>query len=246
MSPLRRHDVRLRPATRDEIKAVWDDRWHGVVVGLNTNYTPADVEGLALVDHLDDVVGLVTYHVDWTSGQIVTLDTIVRGRGFGRRLLEDVENKFHKLGLKRAWALMTNDNLRAAGLYLSRGYRLVRIHLDEVVGLATYHVDGASGQIVTLDTLVRGRGFGRRLLEDVESKFHKLGLGRAWALMTNDNLRAAGLYLSRGYRLVRVHLGAVDQVREHKPHLPERGYEGIPIRDLWEFEKIGPLGVPVP
>jgi len=169
MSPLRRHDVRLRPATRDEIKEVWDDRWHGVVVGLNTNYTPADVEGLALVDHTDDLVGLVTYHVDWTSGQIVTLDTLVRGRGFGRRLLEDVENKFHKLGLKRAWALMTNDNLRAAGLYLSRGYRLVRIHLD-----------------------------------------------------------------------------AVDKVREHKPKLPERGYEGIPMRDLWEFEKIGPLGVPVP
>jgi len=32
----------------------------------------------------------------------------------------------------------------------------------------------------------------------------------------------------------------------YKPHLPERGYEGIPIRDLCEFEKLGPLGVPVP
>ena len=64
--------------------------------------------------------------------------------------------------------------------------------------------------------------------------------------MTNDNLRAAGLYLSRGYRLVRVHLNAVDRVREHKPNLPEKGYEGIPVRDLWEFEKLGLLGVPVP
>ena len=68
----------------------------------------------------------------------------------------------------------------------------------------------------------------------------------AWALMTNDNLRAAGLYLSRGYRLVRIHLDAVDRVREHKPKLPVEGYEGIPMRDLWEFEKLGPLGVPVP
>jgi GNAT superfamily N-acetyltransferase len=110
----------------------------------------------------------------------------------------------------------------------------------------TYHVDGPSGQIVTLDTILRGRGFGRRMLEDVENKFHGLGLGRAWALMTNDNLRAAGLYLSRGYRLVRIHLDAVDRVREHKPQLPERGYDGIPMRDIWEFEKMGPLGVPVP
>ena len=68
----------------------------------------------------------------------------------------------------------------------------------------------------------------------------------AWALMTNDNLRAAGLYLSRGYRLVRVHLDAVDRVREYKPKLPEKGYEGIRIKDLWEFEKLGPLGIPVP
>lgn len=169
MAPLRQRDMRLRVATTEEIEAVWNERWFGVVVGLDWVYTPADVDGLALVDEIEELVGLVTYHVD-----------------------------------------------------------------------------GPAGQIVTLDTMVRGRGFGRRLLEDIENKFHKLGLGRAWALMTNDNLRAAGLYLSRGYRLVRVHLDAVNRVREHKPRLPERGYEGIPIRDLWEFEKMGPLGVPVP
>ena len=169
MTPLRKHDMRLRAATTDEIKAVWDERWFGLVVGISTEYKPAEVDGLALVDHLDELVGLVTYHVDGPAGQIVTLDTILRGRGFGWRLLEAVENRFHNLGLGRAWALMTNDNLRAAGLYLSRGYRLVRIHLD-----------------------------------------------------------------------------AVDRVREFKPKLPERGYENIPIRDLWEFEKLGPLGVPVP
>ena len=148
---------------------MWDDHWYGLVVCLNTVYSPEDVEGLALVDDLDEMVGLVTYRVD-----------------------------------------------------------------------------GPAGQIVTLDTIIRGRGFGGRLLEAVESKFHNRGLGRSWALMTNDNLRAAGLYLSRGYRLIRIHLDAIDRVREHKPHLPERGYDGIPIRDLWEFEKLGPLGVPVP
>ena len=169
MAPLRQHDMRLRSARQEEIKEVWEDHWYGLVVCLSTVYKPADVEGIALVDDQDEMVGLVTYLVD-----------------------------------------------------------------------------GPAGQIVTLDTIIRGRGFGRRLLEAVESKFHNLGLGRAWALMTNDNLRAAGLYLSRGYRLTRIHLDAIDRVREHKPHLPDRGYEGIPIRDLWEFEKLGPLGVPVP
>jgi len=169
MTPLRKHDMRLRSATTAEVKSVWDERWFGLVVGLDWVFTPADVEGLALVNRHDRPVALVTYHID-----------------------------------------------------------------------------GPAGQVVTLDALVPGRGLGWRLLEVVENTFHGLGLGRSWALTTNDNLRAAGLYLSRGYRLVRVHLNAVERVREHKPRLPQRGYEGIPIRDLWELEKMGPLGIPVP
>ncbi|HSN55402.1 MAG TPA: hypothetical protein VLT32_12050 [Candidatus Sulfomarinibacteraceae bacterium] len=43
-----------------------------------------------------------------------------------------------------------------------------------------------------------------------------------------------------------VNLDTIDRVREHEPNLPGRGSEGIPIRDRWEFEKMGPLGVPVP
>jgi GNAT superfamily N-acetyltransferase len=167
MAPLRKCGMRLRAATTEEIKTVWEERWYGLGVCLGTVYTPPDVQGLALVDHLDEMVGLVTYHVDGPAGQIVTLDTIVRGRGFGRRLLEAVENKFHDRG--RAWALTTNDNLRVAGLYLSRRCQTVRIHLD-----------------------------------------------------------------------------AVDRVREHEPRLPEKLHEGISIRDLWEFEKRGLLGIPVP
>jgi len=38
-----------------------------------------------------------------------------------------------------------------------------------------------------------------------------------------------------------VHFDAIDHVREHEPGLPEKGSEGIAIRDLWEFEKLGPL-----
>jgi len=161
--------MRLRSARTEEIRAVWDERWSGRVICLKTVYAPDDVEGLALVNHSDELVGLVTFHLD-----------------------------------------------------------------------------GPSGQIVTLDTMVRGRGFGGRLLEVIESKFHSQGIGRAWALMTNENMRAVGLYLTRGYRLIRIHLDAVNRMREHKPKVPVKGYECIPIRDLWELEKIGLVGVPIP
>ena len=83
----------------EEIAEVWEDRWFGLVVGISELYTPADVEGLALVDYNDELAGLVTYHVDGPAGQIVTLDTILRGRGFGRQLLEAAENKFHNVNV---------------------------------------------------------------------------------------------------------------------------------------------------
>ena len=85
MTPLRKHDMQLRPATTEEIAEIWNDRWFGMVVGIDTVYHPADVMGLAMIDRHDEIVGLVTYHVDGPSGQILTLDTVVRGRGFGGR-----------------------------------------------------------------------------------------------------------------------------------------------------------------
>ena len=54
---------------------------------------------------------------------------------------------------------------------------------------------------------------------------------------TNDNVRALNFYQKRGYRLVRLHLDAMDNVREMKPRIPELGGDGIPLRDMREVEK---------
>ena len=64
-----------------------------------------------------------------------------------------------------------------------------------------------------------------------------LGVRRVWLVTTNDNFRAATLYARRGYRLIRVHLNGMDAVRRVKPGVPDTGFGGLPIRDIWEFEK---------
>ena len=56
MAPLRKHDMLVRSATTDEIEAIWEDRWFSLVVCLSTVFEPSDVEGLALVDHDDEIV----------------------------------------------------------------------------------------------------------------------------------------------------------------------------------------------
>ncbi|MGD8245715.1 MAG: hypothetical protein PVG25_02965 [Anaerolineae bacterium] len=59
---------------------------------------------------------------------------------------------------------------------------------------------------------------------------------RIWLITTNDNLAALRFYQRRGFSLVAVHPGAVDQARTLKPEIPAIGHSGIPIRDEIELE----------
>lgn len=109
-----------------------------------------------------------------------------------------------------------------------------------VVGLATFHIAGDACEIVTLDSLIEGRGIGTALIEAVKAAASAAGCRRLWLITTNDNLHALGFYQKRGFRLVAVHPGAVDEARKLKPEIPLIGNDGIPILDEIELE-IAPL-----
>ncbi len=110
-------------------------------------------------------------------------------------------------------------------------------------GLVTWAIDGESAEIVSLDALVEGQHIGGRLLDAAEAELTAGGVRRLTIVTTNDNLRALAFYARRGYRLVRLHLDAMDRVRAVKPEVPRTGHDGIPLRDMWELEKeISPSG----
>ena len=110
-------------------------------------------------------------------------------------------------------------------------------HTGEVVALVTWVVYGREAELVTLDALQKWRGHGSRLLAAAEEALGRRGVRRLFLITANDNPEAAGLYARRGFRLVRLHLDAMDQVRQQKPAVPEVGEHGIPLRDVWEMEK---------
>lgn len=59
-------------------------------------------------------------------------------------------------------------------------------------------------------------------------------------MTTNDNVDALRFYQRRGFRIVAVRTGAVDEARSAlKPGIPHRGHYGIPLRD--EIELAQPL-----
>jgi ribosomal protein S18 acetylase RimI-like enzyme len=108
---------------------------------------------------------------------------------------------------------------------------------DKRIGAATYDIRGDEWEVTSLNAIVEGRGAGSALLSAIESAAKAAGATRIWLITTNDNLHALGFYQRRGYRLVAVYPGAVDEARKLKPSIPEIGNDGIPIHDEIELEK---------
>jgi GNAT superfamily N-acetyltransferase len=104
------------------------------------------------------------------------------------------------------------------------------------VGLLTYSIDGDACEIVTIDSLVEGKGVGTALLEAVTDAAREEGCRRLWLVTTNDNLPALGFYERRGFSVAAVHRDAVTTARRLKPEIPLAGLGGVRIRDELELE----------
>jgi GNAT superfamily N-acetyltransferase len=104
------------------------------------------------------------------------------------------------------------------------------------VGLATYRIEGADCEVVTINAFPKGGGAGTALLDAVAGAARNAGCRRVWLITTNDNLRALRFYQRRGFRLAALHRDALDRSRELKPSIPEVGLDGIPLRDELELE----------
>lgn len=107
----------------------------------------------------------------------------------------------------------------------------------ELAGLATYVEHGQTAELVTLDAVTPRQGAGTALVEALCSRLAVAGCTRLRVVTTNDNVDALRFYQRRGFRLVGLRPGAVDEARKRKPQIPETGLHGIPLRDELELER---------
>jgi len=98
-------------------------------------------------------------------------------------------------------------------------------------GLATYRLHDRHAELVTLDAVPAGAGIGTALIEALSTRLRAECCEWLWVTTTNDKLSALRFYLRRGFRLIQVRSGAVDDARERKPSIPTVGEHGIPIHD---------------
>lgn len=88
---------------------------------------------------------------------------------------------------------------------------------EEWVGEITYAFSGTDCEIVSLDSLREGQGIGTNLIDAVLEEARKQDCRRVFLITTNDNLNALGFYQKRGFELVRIHRGAINEARKIKP-----------------------------
>lgn len=110
---------------------------------------------------------------------------------------------------------------------------------NKLVGLVVYRIDEQDNncELVAIATKIRSEGIGSQLLKKVEKVALKKKCPRIWLITLNDNIEAAAFYIKKGYRLVAVHIDALEESRKLKPQLPKVGKHGITLMDEWEFEK---------
>jgi len=108
----------------------------------------------------------------------------------------------------------------------------------EWIGLLTFFVTDNECEITSLDSLREGQGIGTKLMETVVDEARKQGWKRVFLITTNDNMHALHFYQKRGFELVAVHRGAVNESRKLKPSIPLTGFDDIPLRDEIELEII--------
>ena len=108
---------------------------------------------------------------------------------------------------------------------------------NKYLGLLTYYIKRKELEIITMNSLVRGRGIGSALLKVVEKIAHKFKCKKIWLITTNDNIDALRFYQMRGFSIVAIHRNAIKISRKLKPEIPLIGNYGIPIRDEIELEK---------
>jgi GNAT superfamily N-acetyltransferase len=105
-------------------------------------------------------------------------------------------------------------------------------------GLLTFQIRGDECEVVSLDSLKEGQGIGTALIESVVEEAKSRNCRRLFLITTNDNLHALGFYQRRGFELVAIHRGAVNESRKIKPSIPLIGENGIPLRDEIELEML--------
>jgi N-acetylglutamate synthase-like GNAT family acetyltransferase len=122
-------DIRkINAADMNWIQRVLKDYWGSCLIVSRGNIYQADHLPGFIAKNSGENVGLVTYSINNTECEIVTLNSLSEDQGIGTSLLNEVIITARKAGCQFLCLITTNDNLRALRFYQKRGFILFALH----------------------------------------------------------------------------------------------------------------------
>ena len=117
---------------RDWMRGILSERWGSPQVHrCGMSHDASVLPGFIAVEE-GRRLGLVTYRLEGSECEVVTLDALRQWTGVGTALLRAVENEAAAGGCGRIWLVTTNDNLDALRFYQRRGYEIAEIRSGAV------------------------------------------------------------------------------------------------------------------
>jgi len=117
----------LIESDRDWVRQFMIDHWgdeimvvHGMVL------RPHEFPGFVALDG-EQCVGLLTYRIDGSECEVLSLDSLRPGSGIGSALIAAVVGVARAAGCARLYLITTNDNLNALRFYQKRGFVLAAL-----------------------------------------------------------------------------------------------------------------------
>lgn len=117
---------------REKVLELVQNRWGSdFIVSKGKKHFISDLDGFIVLEN-EEIKGLITYSIEGTECEIVSLDSFKENLGIGEELIKLVETEAGKAGCKRIWLITTNDNTRALRFYQKRGFVIENIHLNAI------------------------------------------------------------------------------------------------------------------
>jgi len=125
-------DFRIEPLELDRRQLATQlltEAWGApVIVSRGKLHHVDQLPGFVAIGDNNNILGLITYHIDGDACEVVTLNSAVEQVGVGTALLHAVADAARAAGCRRLWLITTNDNTPALRFYQKRGFLLSALY----------------------------------------------------------------------------------------------------------------------
>jgi RimJ/RimL family protein N-acetyltransferase len=128
-------EIQIRPTAESDHSWVGQlsrDSWVSEnVIAHGEVYHPAELNGF-IAEISGEKVGLITYHIQDSACEIVTLNALKPGLGIGSALIRLTIDIAMLEGCRKLWLITTNDNTRALRFYQKNGFHLCALRVGAI------------------------------------------------------------------------------------------------------------------